>query len=44
MYAYTMPGYSIFIYSTIGVQGRSKVQYYMEVVFWGGFLAEKKHA
>lgn len=41
MHAFTMPGYSIFIYSTTGVQGRSKVHYYMEVVFLNIFLAEK---
>lgn len=33
MHAFTMPGYSIFIYFTTDVQGRSKVHYYMEVVF-----------
>lgn len=48
MHAFTMPGYSIFIYSTAGVQGCSNVHYYMEVVFsffiYIFFLAEKKHA
>lgn len=47
MHAFTMPGYSIFIYSTAGVQGCSNVHDYMEVVLaflYIFFLAEKKHA